>query len=208
MTYDIDYRYRLALQPDALTTLKTTLAAIDAASADARNAGLDPETDPAIILLARRVGRIASRAPLSADLEDAALRLACQTRIDALTDKPAFVVLARRGIGHDPAARDQFIREATAQLRKLTSAFDPEAHPTVRTTTDFADRVEIVAETDTLFVRVTTDLPRPGCEIDYRRNDRAQARSRTADIAALLDPDRFARDIRRTLDMAVTPAFA
>ena len=208
MTYDIDYRFRLALQPDALTTLTTTLAAIDVASVDARNAGLDPEADPAIVILARRVGRIASGAPLAADHEDAALRQACQARIDILADKPTFVVIARRGIGHDLAARDQFVREATTQLRKLASAFDPNAQTTIRTTADFADRVEIVAETDTLFVRVTTDLPRPGCEIDYRRNDRAQARSRTVDITALLDPDRFARDIRRTLDMAPTPALA
>ena len=208
MTYDIDHRYRLALEPDALTTLTTTLAAIDAASVDARNAGLDPETDPAIVILARRVGRIASGTLLAADHEDAALRRACQARIDTLADKPTFVVIARRGIGHDLAARDQFVREATTQLRKLASAFDPNAQTTIRMTADFADRVEIVAETDTLFVRVTTDLPRPGCEIDYRRNDRSQARSRTADIAALLDPNRFARDIRRTLDMAPTPALA
>lgn len=208
MTYDIDHRYRLALQPNALTTIRSTLAAINAAMGDARNAGIDPEADPAVILLARRVGRIASSEPLDDMRRDAMLRTACQTRIDALTDKPAFVVLARRGIGHDSAARDQFVRETTVQLRRLANAFDPHQQATVRISADFVDRVEIIIETAMLFVRVTTDLPRPGCEIDYRRNDRAQARSRTADIAALLEPDRFARDIRRTLDIAAAPAFA
>ena len=58
MNYDLDFRYRRALQPDALATIATATQAVVDAMQDARNAGIDPARDPATILLARHVGRI------------------------------------------------------------------------------------------------------------------------------------------------------
>ena len=60
MNYDLDFRYRRALQPEGLSTVMTAIKAVEDAIQDARNAGLDPERDPAVTLLARHVGRIAS----------------------------------------------------------------------------------------------------------------------------------------------------
>lgn len=60
MTYDLDFRYRRALQPDGLSTVLTAIRAVEDAIQDARNAGFDPERDPAVTLLARHVGRVAS----------------------------------------------------------------------------------------------------------------------------------------------------
>jgi hypothetical protein len=59
MNYDLDFRYRRALQPDGLATIATATQAVVDAMQDARNAGIDPARDPATILLARHVGRIA-----------------------------------------------------------------------------------------------------------------------------------------------------
>jgi hypothetical protein len=53
MNYDLDFRYRRALQPDGLATIPTATQAVVDALQDARNAGVDPARDPATILLAR-----------------------------------------------------------------------------------------------------------------------------------------------------------
>ena len=50
MNYDLDFRYRRALQPDALCTVATATQAVVDAMQDARNAGVDPARDPATIL--------------------------------------------------------------------------------------------------------------------------------------------------------------
>ncbi|UVO53732.1 hypothetical protein [Sphingomonas sp. SUN039] len=207
MTYDIDFRFRLALNPEGLTTMRTTLSAIGDAIEDARNAGNDPESDPAVRLLARHLGRIASvRAGDDRCADDTKLRHDCLTRIDALAGQPSIVVLARRSIAPDAAARRIFCREAEAQLGALAAAFGERAAAELRRGPDSLGRTDIVLVTPTLSVRVTTDLPRPGAEVAYRRNDGANdganARSRTADIAVLLDPVQFARRIRRELHIA------
>jgi hypothetical protein len=203
MTYDIDFRYRLALNPEGLTSVGTTLKAIGDAIEDARNAGTDPESDPAVRLLARHLGQVAAvRAGDGCRAGDAQLRHDCLNRIDALAGQPTIVVLARRSIAPDAAARRIFGREAEALLRALAAEFDERVAAEFRRGPDSLGRTDIVLVTPTLSVRVTTDLPRPGAEVAYQRNDGASARSRTADIAALLDPVQFARRIRRELDIA------
>ena len=109
MNYDLDFRYRRALQPDALATIATATQAVVDAMQDARNAGIDPARDPATILLARHVGRIAlGHAPDETFAEDLPLRRQCLAKIDELKSKPALVALARRGIGYDPEAKRAF----------------------------------------------------------------------------------------------------
>ncbi|CAH0357358.1 hypothetical protein [Sphingobium sp. CECT 9361] len=56
MNYDLDFRYRRALQPDALATIPTATQAVVDAMQDARNAGIDPARDPATIFAARQSG--------------------------------------------------------------------------------------------------------------------------------------------------------
>ena len=86
MNYDLDFRYRRALQPDALCTIATATQAVVDAMQDARNAGVDAARDPATILLARHAGRIALGNPADATYEeDLPLRRQCLTRIDELS---------------------------------------------------------------------------------------------------------------------------
>ena len=88
MNYDLDFRYRRALQPDALCTIATATQAVVDAMQDARNAGVDAARDPATILLARHVGRIALGNPADATYEEdlpsaglpSAMRPTCRAR--------------------------------------------------------------------------------------------------------------------------------
>ncbi|MCF8710281.1 MULTISPECIES: hypothetical protein [Sphingomonadaceae] len=66
MSYDLAFRYSQALDPSALVMIGTTLHAIHAAITDCRNAGLDLESDPAIILLARHLGTVCAGQPSQA----------------------------------------------------------------------------------------------------------------------------------------------
>ena len=119
MNYDLDFRYRRALQPDALATIATATQAVVDAMQDARNAGIDPARDPATILLARHVGRIAlGHAPDETFAEDLPLRRQCLAKIDELKSKPALVALARRGIGYDPEAKRAFRGNESALMRR------------------------------------------------------------------------------------------
>jgi hypothetical protein len=52
MIYDVPFRHQQALDPSALTTVVATLHAIGKAVDDCRNAGVDPNSDPAVVLLA------------------------------------------------------------------------------------------------------------------------------------------------------------
>jgi hypothetical protein len=76
MSYDVAFRYQQALDPSALSTILTALHGLTAAVTDCRNAGLDPECDPAVILLGRHLAGVCI-----ARGEGAALRQACMARI-------------------------------------------------------------------------------------------------------------------------------
>jgi hypothetical protein len=130
-----ELRSRLSLSPRAaarwLCTIATATQAVVDAMQDARNAGVDPARDPATILLARHVGRIAlGHAPDETFAEDTALRRQCLARIDELKSKPALVALARRGIGYDPEAKRAFHREARSALRVAAAIWglDPDQY--------------------------------------------------------------------------------
>lgn len=77
MPYDVALRHQQALDPSALTIIVAGVHAVVAAIDDCRNADRDPDTDPAIILLARHLGRIAETLPIGDDV----LRRMCAERI-------------------------------------------------------------------------------------------------------------------------------
>lgn len=60
MNFDTVHRHQQALDPSALTTIRTTLHAIEQGISDCRNAGVDPDTDPAVVLLARHLAVVSS----------------------------------------------------------------------------------------------------------------------------------------------------
>src|SRR3546814_10296525 len=117
MNYDLAFRYSQALDPSALITIGTALHAIHAAITDCRNAGIDLERDPAVILLARHLGTVCeTRAP------DADLRRDCIARIAELRNRPVLKTLAYRGVAHDEPAKRLFHSEGRAAMRRLADA--------------------------------------------------------------------------------------
>src|SRR3546814_9870845 len=83
---------------------------------DCRNAGIDLERDPAVILLARHLGTVCeTRAP------DADLRRDCIARIAELRNRPVLKTLAYRGVAHDEPAKRLFHSEGRAAMRDRKS---------------------------------------------------------------------------------------
>jgi hypothetical protein len=100
---DLPFRFQRALQPDGLRVMQTCSAALTDALNDARRAGCDPETDPAVLLLGRHLGRVAAgECPERGHPEDDDLRKACEQRIAELHSAPILVPLIQRGLGCDP----------------------------------------------------------------------------------------------------------
>lgn len=122
MNYDLDFRYRRALQPDGLRTIQHATTAVADAITDARNAGVNPDNDPAIVLLARHLGRLAQGLdPETLHDEDTFLRRQCLNRIAELKAKPALLAIARRGVDYDPQSKTAFHNEAKRALRALAN---------------------------------------------------------------------------------------
>jgi hypothetical protein len=206
MSYDLAFRFARALQPDALVTIQSACRALADAMKDARNAGCDIERDPAVILLGRHLGRVASGLdPAASYPADGAVRQACFERIAELRAKPAIVPLARRGVGYDPEAKRAFHREARAALAALARALGLVAG-------DFDLRVnaggiavsgEVTLHAETFYVQISCGLMGPGREILYRRcngrRDYCGDRNHFADISAAVDAERFAALLRRDL---------
>ena len=123
MNYDLDYRYRRALHPDGLRTIAPANQAVTDAMADCRRAGQPGETDPAVLLLARHLGRIASgfdpELMHEADLD---LRSRCMNRIAELKTKPALVAIVRGRDTFNAEEKSLFHAEAKKALRSLAAA--------------------------------------------------------------------------------------
>lgn len=114
MIFDVATRHQQALDPSALTTISTTLVAMLHAIEDCRNAGVAPDSDPAIVLLARHMATIsANRAPR------AVLQGACRRKLVDIARFPALLALAARGVEYDSIAKDRFHTEGRAALAAL-----------------------------------------------------------------------------------------
>lgn len=213
MTYDLAFRYARALQPDALVTIQTACTALCDAMKDARNAGCDIERDPAVILLGRHLGRVASGLdPAMVYPADSDMRQACFERIAELRAKPAIVPLARRGVGYDPEAKRAFHREARAALARLARElglvpgdYDLRVNPG-----GVAVSGEVTLHSETFYVQISCGVMGPGREILYRRckgrRDYCGERNHFADIALAIDPVKFAQLLRRELHLEADTA--
>lgn len=211
MNDDPDFRYRRALQPDALATIATATQAVVDAMQDARNAGIDPARDPATILLARHVGRIAlGHAPDETFAEDLPLRRQCLAKIDELKSKPALVALARRGIGYDPEAKCAFHRDARAALRAARHlGLEPDQYDLRSNFAGPAVSGEITLHGDEIYVQVSIPCIRPGREVMFRRckgrQDYLGARNHFCDIAGLSAPHSFRALVVRETGLSINP---
>ena len=208
MNYDIAFRYRRALQPEGLLSIETARDALTDAMKDARNAGIDPERDPAVILLARHLGRIANgedvTIPRTLDCE---MRRACLAKIDELRSKPALVALARRGITYDAEAKTAFHREAKSSLRALARelGLGPEDYDLRSNYGGVAVSGEITLHSDQAYVQISLGCMGQGREVMYRRcsgrSDYSGDRNHYCDIAKVTHPASFAAHIARDLHL-------
>jgi hypothetical protein len=114
MSFDIDYRYRRALEPDGLTTYENALRALNEAIDDVKLAGRDMASCPAVLLLTRHLMRIAEGLPTRCEETD-------RDRIGELKHSPAIIVLVRRGLDYRPEELRHYRREGSRTLRQIAS---------------------------------------------------------------------------------------
>ena len=208
MSYDVAFRYGQALDPSALVTIGTTLHAIQAAITDCRNAGIEVETDPAVILLVRHLSQVCADRPA-----DAELRRDCMARIADLRNRPMLKTLALRGVAYDETAKKLFHSEGRAALRRLAEALSlDEGSFDIRSNkAGPAVSGEITLHADMLWVQFSLGPFGPDREVCFRRvrdrQDYIGERNHWASVRELVEPDRFAARIRRDLNLpAAAPA--
>jgi len=204
MIYDVPFRHQQALDPSALTTITTTLHAIEKAVQDCRNAGVNPNSDPAVVLLARHMA-IVSTNRARRDV----LRHACTRRLAELKRFPTLLALAIRGVEYDEVAKERFHIDASEALNVLASALvlTPGTFEIVSTQGSCDQSGHVLLAAEDLAVSVKIGIRHEGREVAYRAvRDGMDALNRYAPIAELLKPERFAARLRRDLSLTVRPA--
>lgn len=202
MSYDVAFRHNQALDPSALITIGTTLHAIKAAITDCRNAGVDFEQDPAVILLARHLGTVCGDRGA-----DAQLRRDCMTRIADLRRQPVLKTLAYRGVAYDEPAKKLFHSEGRSALRRLAEALGlADGSFDIRSNRGApAISGEITLHGDDIWVQLSVGLFGPGREVCFRkvrgRSDHVGDRNMWASVRELMTPERLASRIRKELHL-------
>jgi hypothetical protein len=203
MNYDVAFRYQQALDPSALITLPTALHALNAAIQDCRNAGRPHDSDPAVLLLARHLGAIATEGGGSA----AQLRRACMDAIADLRRKPALVALAHKGVACDERAKKLFLSDGRKALRALADALGlPDDDYEIRVNrAGPAVSGEVILHASNIYVELSLGCMGRGREVMFRkvahRRDYVGDRNHWASVQELLTPHRFAARIRRELNL-------
>ena len=206
MTYDIAFRFQQALDPSGLDSIAACLHAVEAAAKDCRNAGKSFEFDPAVALLCRHLGEVATaKAP-----DRGALRTLCADAIADLARKPVLATLALRGVGHDEAAKRLFHSEARKALRRLADALGLSAGRYDLRVCAGGPAVsgEVILHGEQLYVQVSLSGYGPN-QLLYRRvrdrQDYCGQRNHWATIRELLDPAGLAVKIAADLGIDVAP---
>jgi len=207
MIYDVPFRHQQALDPSSLTTIAATLHALTRGIEDCRNAGVDPEYDPGIALLAQHFATVTANAA-----PEAALRSACSRRIEELDRFPALLALSLRGVAHDRAAKERFHIDARKAMRSLAKAlriaeadYKVTSHPG-----DPAIAGDIVLSTAHFEVSLSIGPLHEGYEVRYhaRHGPAARERLRFASIREFMKTQRFATRLRRDLRLDDLPTVA
>ncbi|GLT01029.1 hypothetical protein GCM10007897_24200 [Sphingobium jiangsuense] len=204
MSYDIAFRFQQALDPSALITLPTALHALNAAIEDCRNAGRPQDSDPAVILLARHLGSIASRI----ERPNVELRRVCMDAIADLRRKPALIALAHKGVAYDERAKKLFHSDGRKALRALADALDlaDDSYDLRSNRGGIAVSGEVTLHGTAIYVQLSLGLMGAGREVMFRkvsgRTDFVGERNHWASVHDLLQPARFAARICRELGLA------
>ena len=201
---DLPFRFQRALQPDGLRVLQTCSAALTDALNDARRAGRDPESDPAVLLLGRHLGRVAAgECPEAVHPEDDELRKACKQRIAELRDAPILVPLVQRGLGCDPDLISIYRSAAREALRYLaqTLCLDPTNYNIQQNRHFTADNPAISLFADSFCVTIDPCRINPGREIRWARTNGRDGpwagRQLQGPIDLISNVARFAATVRR-----------
>ena len=206
MIYDVPFRYQQALDPSALPTITATLRALEKAQEDCRNAGVDPDCDPAVVLLARHMATVSTnRKPREV------LRQACRRRLAELKRFPTLLALAIRGVEYDASAKERFHIDATAAMHRLAIALDlaPGTFEVVSLPGTLGESGQVLLAAKEFAVTVRIGRRHEGREVAYRPvNGGLDATKHFAPIAELLKPERFARRLRRDLPNIRKPVAA
>lgn len=209
MTYDVAFRHRQALDPAGLSTTAGALHALCAAISDCRNVGKDIESDPAVMLLARHLGSVATDGkPAASDL-----RRACITEIGEIERNPLLLPLARRGVSHDEAAKRSYHAEGRRVLKRLADALQLEsaAYDIRSCLGGPAVAGEIILHSAELYVMIGIDWPDERRHVLFRRvtgrDDYTGGTNHWASIKEVLACERFAERLTRELQLT-PPAFA
>ncbi len=189
MNFDTVHRHQQALDPSALTTIRTTLYAIEQGIIDCRNAGVDPDTDPAVVLLARRLAVVSSN-----QASQPTLRAACRRRLADIERFPALLALAIGGVAYDAAAKDRFHKDGRRVLRRLADALQlgRDEHSITSWEGDPSQSGAITLVTAKLSVTLRVGGIHEGREVAYRTiRGGVEQPPRYAGMRALLDADRL-----------------
>ncbi|MBF7015432.1 hypothetical protein [Novosphingobium sp. HR1a] len=198
MTYDVPFRHMQAIAPSSLTTITATLHALNRAMEDCRMAGVDPDHDPAIALLARHF------ATVTADRgDDDILRFACSRPVTELERFPALLTLAVRGIAHDRVAKERFPADGRKAMKALALeiGLSPDSFTISSTPSDPAIAGYVALSSDDISIMLSVGPPHEGNEVQYfaKRGPASGQKLRFAPMRDFVRRTRFAARIRRDL---------
>lgn len=205
MNDDIAFRFNQALDTSALTTIDGALHGVTAAIEDCRRAGKRADRDPAVLLLLRHLGGIAT----ATGDNDSALRNACLDNVRELRRHPVLTTLALRGVGYDAEGKKLFHSEGRRAMKALADAlgydrgdFDLRANQG-----GIAVSGEITLHSNEAYVQLSCNGR--GSEVLYRgcssRTDYTGERNHHAAMHQLTKPSTLAARICRDLRLK-TPA--
>ncbi|MBB5712811.1 hypothetical protein [Sphingomonas xinjiangensis] len=204
MSFDVAFRHQQALDPSALITIGTTLHALSKAMEDCRNAGVDAENDPAVVMLARHFSSVCATRP-----DEIQLRASCMTRINDLRRSPVLATLAVRGVSYDEPAKALFHNEGLKAMRRLAKVMGLASGTyDVRSNKGgIAVSGEITLHAEQFYVRLSLGLCGMDKEVLFRtcrgRADFTGGRNHFAGVNDLLDPDRFASSLVHELQLDI-----
>lgn len=205
---DLPFRFQRALQPDGLRVMQTCSVALNDALNDARRAGCDPESDPAVLLLGRHLGRVATGVcPEAQHPEDEGLRSACRQKIAELQSAPILVPLVQRGLNSDPDLIRVYRSCAREALRYLaqTLCLDPARYEIRQDRTFTADIPAISLFADSFSVIIDPCRLNPGREVGWVRTNGRDGpwagRQLRGPIDLLSSVARFAATLRRDCNL-------
>lgn len=202
MVHDPAARHHQALQAGELTRIGETVHAIGMALADCRHAGIDPEADPAVILLARRLGQLCEPRHSNGLLQ----RMCASAMADARAKLPLASAQPRSAkLDHEAIGR--FHLHARKALFRVAQALDLH-HDDYSIVTD--DKTGMYGTTvlhgDEVYVSVGYGFLGANIEVSYRRvrgrHDTCGGQRYASTMPDVMAPLAFAAQVRRDLGLA------